>query len=158
VGFNLGVVCLLSRVSRASYKYIHNYFYILQFVLRTTFCRSQNNGITWQYLFGMGQSVTSSAIDVILSPTATSVYFLTAENWYKVPAKIWAILFRGRPWPLKSHSGCATVPGKTDSQLFHSKLFYVCLQLLQYCGIRQRTNNFCDLRICGVCKLDTWLL
>jgi len=41
--------CLLfSRVSRASYKYIHNYFHILNFVHRTTFRRSQNNRITWQ--------------------------------------------------------------------------------------------------------------
>ena len=32
---------------------------------------------------------------VVLSPTVASIYFLTAENWYKIPAKIWAILFRG---------------------------------------------------------------
>jgi len=67
--------------------------------------------------------MTSSVTDVVLSPTVTSVYFLTAENWYKVPAKIWEILFRWRPWPLRSHSGCATVTWKTDSLLFHSKLF-----------------------------------
>jgi len=71
----------------------------------------------------MGQSMTPSVTDVVLSPTVTSVYFLTAENLYKVPAKIWAILFRGRPWSLRSHSGCATVTYKTDSLLFHSKLF-----------------------------------
>jgi len=71
----------------------------------------------------MSQSRTSSAIDVVLSPTVTSVYLLTAENWYKVPAKIWAILFRRRPWPLWSHSGCATVTCKTDSLLYHSELF-----------------------------------
>jgi len=71
----------------------------------------------------MGQSMTSSVTDVVLSPTVTSVYFLTTENWYKVPAKIWAILFRGRPWPLRIHSGCATVSCKTDILLFHSKLF-----------------------------------
>jgi len=74
-------------------------------------------------LFGMGQSMTSSVTDVVLSPSVTSLYFLTAENWYKVPAKFWTILFGGRPWPLRSHSGCATVTCKTDSLLFHSKLF-----------------------------------
>jgi len=71
----------------------------------------------------MGQSMTSSVIDVVLSPTVTSVYLLTAENWYKVPAKSWAILFQGRPWPLRSHSGWATATCKTNSLLFHSKLF-----------------------------------
>jgi len=28
----------------------------------------------------------------------------------------------GGPWPLRSHSGCATATCKTDSLLFHSKL------------------------------------
>jgi len=74
-------------------------------------------------LFGMGQSMTSSVTVVVLSPTVTFVYFLTAGNWRKVPAKIWAILFRGRPWPLRSHFGCATITCKTDRPLFHSKLF-----------------------------------
>jgi len=41
----------------------------------------------------MGQSMMSSVIDVAHSPTFTSVYFLTAENWHKVPAKICAICF-----------------------------------------------------------------
>jgi len=67
--------------------------------------------------------MTSSVIDVFFSSTVTSVYFLTAENWYKVPARIWAILFRGTPWLLRSHSGCATVTCKTDGLLFHSNLF-----------------------------------
>jgi len=71
----------------------------------------------------MGRSVTSSVTDIVLSNTVTFVHFLTAENWYKVPANIWAILFWGRPWPLRSHSGCATVTCKTDSLLFHSKSF-----------------------------------
>jgi len=65
--------------------------------------------------------MTLSANDAFLSPTVTSVYFVTAEIWYKVSAKIWAILSRGRPRPLRSHSGCVTIPGKTDSLLFHSK-------------------------------------
>jgi len=67
--------------------------------------------------------MTSSVIDVVLSPTVTFAYFLTAENWYKVPAKIWAILCWGRPWPLRYHSGCATVTCKTDNLLCHSKSF-----------------------------------
>jgi len=67
--------------------------------------------------------MTSSVTDVVLSPTGTFVYFLTAENLYKVPAKIWAIFFRGRPWPLRSHSGCATATCKTDNLLFQSKLY-----------------------------------
>jgi len=44
-----------------------------------------------------------------LSQTVSFFYFLTAENWYKARAKIWASLFRGRPWPLRYHSGCTTV-------------------------------------------------
>jgi len=39
--------------------------------------------------------MTSSVIDVVLSPTVPSVYFLTVENWYKAPVKILARLFRG---------------------------------------------------------------
>ena len=48
VAVPLGVVCLFSRLTRASNKNIHNYFYILFFLYGTTFCCSQNNGITWQ--------------------------------------------------------------------------------------------------------------
>jgi len=52
-------------------------------------------------LFGRGQSMTSSVTDV----------FLTVENWYKGPVKTLASLFRGEPWPLRPHSGCASNPG-----------------------------------------------
>ena len=49
-------------------------------------------------LFGRGQSKTSSVTDA----------FLTVENWYKILVKILASLFRGGPWPLRPHSGCAS--------------------------------------------------
>jgi len=39
----------------------------------------------------------------------------------KSTSKDLTILFRGRPCPLRSHSGCSTVTCKTDSLLFHSK-------------------------------------
>jgi len=46
-GFQPGVVCLFSRVMRASDKNIHIYFSIL-YSYGTTFCHGQNNRITWQ--------------------------------------------------------------------------------------------------------------
>ena len=67
--------------------------------------------------------MTLSAIDVVLSPTVTSVYFVTAENWYKVPAKIWAILFRRWPRPLRSHSGCVTYLAKLIAYFFIPNYF-----------------------------------
>jgi len=71
----------------------------------------------------MGQSMTSSVIDVFLSSTVTSVYFLTAENWYKVPARIWAILFRGRPWSLRSQSFFIQICFKCDYNHYSAVAF-----------------------------------
>jgi len=45
-GYQPGGCLLFSRISRASYEYIHNYIHILNFVDRTTFCRSKNKTIT----------------------------------------------------------------------------------------------------------------
>jgi len=41
-------ICHFSRGATASDKNIHNYLQILYFVYGTTFCRSQNNRITWR--------------------------------------------------------------------------------------------------------------
>jgi len=49
--FQPGVVCHFSRVARASEKTIHNYLFLyctVYSVYGTTFCRSQNNMITWE--------------------------------------------------------------------------------------------------------------
>jgi len=61
--------------------------------------------------------------DVVLSSTVTSVYFPKAENWYKAPAKTWAILFQGGHGFFGLILAALLLPGKNDSLLFHSKLF-----------------------------------
>jgi len=118
---------LFSRVSRA-YKYIHNYLHILNFVYRTTFVVVKIIGLPGSSAVNNfirdGAVNDASVTDVVLSPTVTSVYFLTAENLYKVGYQQRSEQFcLGGTWPLRSHSGCATVTCKTDSLLFHSELF-----------------------------------
>ena len=54
-----------------------------------------------EILFGRSQP-----LDV--RPTVRSVYLQAIEINIKHQGKILASLFRGRPWPLRHHSGCAT--------------------------------------------------
>jgi len=39
--------------------------------------------------------VRGGAVNDVLSLTVPSVYFLTVENWYKAPVKVWTSLSRG---------------------------------------------------------------
>ena len=45
-------------------------------------------------LFGKDQSMMAWVIDVVSSPTVSSVYSLVVENWYRAPVKIFSSLFR----------------------------------------------------------------
>jgi len=49
--------------------------------------------------------MTLSVIDVVLSPTVLSVYFLILSS-----------LFRGGAWPLRPHSGCVTAIRKCETK------------------------------------------
>jgi len=123
-------------VIRASDKYIHNYFYILYLVRGTTFCRTQNNEITWQSRavnnFVREGIFNDSLVIDVLSPTATLVYFLTVESLYKAPTEIWQSLFlEGGHGLFAVILSALLLPGPNYSLLFQSILFWVWLWPLQ---------------------------
>ena len=71
-------------------------FYIIMRVtaVQENYCKQMSTPVTQpRIVFGRGQPVTSSVTDVVLSPTVSSVYFVTVRNVYEAPVKILARWF-----------------------------------------------------------------